>query len=162
MLEELQIAENLHREGKLDRKLKRRLRLFKVLSFLFGLITAYDILFEGFYWFHVFVVVAISFIFGFLVLAKINKISWDKHRQIMVTGKMDLWGIFILVAYILARFFSDTYLPEFFDGSVSKALAYTFFVAFGVTLGRFVGTLVAVYLAQPKSHQKLRFRRSVK
>jgi hypothetical protein len=163
MIEELKLtADELHREGRLDKKISRRLKVFKFLSFIFGLITVYDILFEGFYWFHVFIVVSVSFLIGLMVLAKMHKVVWDKKKQIMVTQKMDIFGIFILVAYIGARVFSDAYLNEFFNGNVSKVLAYTFFIIFGVTLGRFVGTLISIYLAQPKSHRRLRFFRRKK
>lgn len=163
MIDELKTtADELHREGKLDKKISRRLTVFKFLSFLFGLITVYDILFEGFYWFHVFLVVAGSFLVGMIIISKMHKVTWDKRRQIMVTQKMDIFGIFILVSYIGARIFSDAYLNEYFDGNISKVLAYTFFIIFGVTFGRFVGTLISIYLAQPKSHRRLRFFRRKK
>lgn len=155
MIEELhKTADELAKDGKLDKRLKRRLSFFKVLSFLFGLITVYDILFEGFYWFHVFLVVAFSFIFGFFLLAKINEVSWDRKKKVMVILKMDIWGIAILVLYITARILSDAYLHDFFDGNVTKVLAYTFFTAFGVTLGRFVGSLASIYNAKPKTRGK--------
>lgn len=163
MIDELKAtADELHREGKLDKKISRRLTIFKFLSFLFGLITIYDILFEGFYWFQVFLVVAGSFLVGMIIISKMHKVAWDKRRQIMVTQKMDIFGIFILVSYVGARIFSDAYLNDFFDGNISKVLAYTFFIIFGVTLGRFVGTLTSIYLAQPKSHRRLRFFRRKK
>lgn len=159
MLEELQIADELHKEGRLDIKLKRRLRIFETLSFVFGLITIYDILFEGFYWFHVFIVVSLSFLFGFLVLEKINKVVWDKKRQIMVAEKMDVWAILILIFYIASRLVSDAYLHDFFNGNLPSVFAYTFFTAFGITLGRFVGTLTSIYKAQPEGFLKFRFRK---
>ncbi len=159
MLEELQIADELHKEGRLDKKLKRRLWIFEILSFVFGLITVYDILFEGFYWFHVFLAVSVSFLFGFWVLEKINKVVWDKKRQIMVTEKMDIWAVLILVFYISSRIISDVYLHDFFDGNLPSVFAYTFFTAFGITLGRFVGTLFSIYMAQPKSFLKFRLRK---
>lgn len=163
MIDELtKTADELSRDGKIDKKLKRRLRVFEILSFLFGVITVYDILFEGFYWFHVFLVVAFSFLFGFFLLAKINEVSWDKKRKMMVTLKMDIWGIVIIVLYVAARLLSDAYLHDFFDGNVSKVLAYTFFTAFGVSLGRFVGSLVFIYLAEPNGHRKYRFSRREK
>jgi Trk-type K+ transport system membrane component len=163
MIEELKnTADELSRDGKLDKKLKRRLRFFEILTFIFGLITVYDILFEGFYWFNVFLVVALSFVFGFFALSKINKVSWDKRKQMMVTLKMDIWGVFILVVYVLTRIVSDIYLHDFFDGNMSKVFAYTFFTIFGVTLGRFVGVLVSIYLAEPKKHRKFRFLRRSK
>ncbi len=163
MIDELtKTADELSRDGKIDKKLKRRLRIFEVLSFIFGLITVYDILFEGFYWFHVFLAVAFSFLFGFFLLAKINEVSWDKKRKMMVTLKMDIWGVVIIILYIAARLLSDIYMHGFFEGEVSKVLAYTFFTAFGVTLGRFVGSLVFIYLAEPKSHRKFRFSRREK
>ena len=160
MIEELKnTADELLREGKLDKKLKRRLWFFEVLCFVFGLITVYDILFEGFYWFDVFLVVAVSFFFGFFILSKLNKVSWDKRKQMMVTLKMDIWGVFILISYIATRIISDVYLHDFFDGNASKVFAYTFFTIFGVTLGRFVGVLVSIYKAEPKRHRKFRFLR---
>ncbi|MDQ5883159.1 MAG: hypothetical protein QG654_71 [Patescibacteria group bacterium] len=163
MIEELKnTADELSRDGKIDKKLKRRLRFFEILTFIFGLITVYDILFEGFYWFHVFLVVAISFVFGFFLLAKINEVSWDKKKKMMVSLKMDIWGISILVLYIATRILSDAYLHDFFDGNMSKVFAYTFFTIFGVTLGRFVGVLVSIYLAEPKGHRKFRFSRRSK
>lgn len=163
MIEELtKTADELSRDGKLDKKLQRRLRIFEILSFIFGLVTVYDILFEGFYWFHVFLVVAFSFLFGFFLLAKINDVSWDKKRKMMVTLKMDIWGIVILLLYVAARILSDAYLHDFFDGNVSKVLAYTFFTAFGISLGRFVGSLVFIYLAEPNGHRKYRFSRREK
>jgi len=157
MLEELQIADELHKEGRLDKKLKTRLRIFELLSFIFGLVTVYDILFEGFYWFHVFLVVAVSFLFGFLILARINKAVWDKKRQVVVAGKMDIWATAILILYIVSRIVSDVYLHEYFDGNLADVFAYTFFSAFGITLGRFVGTLISIYLAKPKKFPKIRF-----
>lgn len=162
MLEELKTAEELHREGKLEKKLRRRIRIFEILSFLFGLITLYDIVIEGFYWFHVFLVVSISFLFGLFVMARIHKVSWDKRRQVMNANKMDLWGFLILVLYVGARIASERYLPDFFQGNVSMAIGYTFFIACGVTLGRFVGILAAIHKAEPKRHQKLRFLRKNK
>ncbi len=154
MLEELQIADELHKEGRLDKKLKKRLRVFELLSFIFGLITVYDILFEGFYWFHVFLVVSVSFLFGFLILSRINKAVWDKKRQVMVAGKMDVWAILLFIFYISSRIISDVYLHDFFDGNLADVFAYTFFSAFGITLGRFVGTLTSMYLAKPKRFLK--------
>ena len=163
MTEELKnTADDLSRDGELDKKLKRRLQFFEILTFIFGLITVYDILFEGFYWFNVFLVVALSFVFGFFALSKINKVSWDKRKQTMVTLKMDIWGILILVVYISTRIISDIYLHDFFDGNMSKVFAYTFFTIFGVTLGRFVGVLVSIYIAEPKRHRKFRFLRRSK
>jgi len=163
MIEELKnTADELFRDGKLDKKLKRRLRFFEFLTFIFGLITVYDIFFEGFYWFHVFLVVAFSFLFGFFGLAKINQVSWDKKRKVMVALKMDVFGVIILVLYIISRILSDMYLHDYFDGNMSKVFAYTFFTIFGVTLGRFVGVLVSIYLAEPKKHRKFRFLRRSK
>ncbi|MEZ4103007.1 MAG: hypothetical protein R3B55_00290 [Candidatus Paceibacterota bacterium] len=163
MIEELKnTADELYRDGKLDKKLKRRLRFFEVLIFIFGLITVYDILFEGFYWFHVSLVVAGSFLVGFLLLSKIHKVSWDKRKQMMVTLKMDIWGISILILYVIARLISDVYLQDFFDGNTTKVFAYTFFTIFGVTLGRFIGVLVSIYLAEPKRHRKSRFLKNEK
>ncbi|MEZ4113967.1 MAG: hypothetical protein R3B65_00695 [Candidatus Paceibacterota bacterium] len=97
MIEELKnTADELYRDGKLDKKLKRRLRFFEVLIFIFGLITVYDILFEGFYWFHVSLVVAGSFLVGFLLLSKIHKVSWDKRKQMMDYFKNGYLGNFYL------------------------------------------------------------------
>ncbi len=158
MIEELRnTADELSRDGKLDKKLKRRLRFFEILSFVFGFITIYDILFEGFYWFYVFLVVAASFLFGFFVLSQINRVSWDKRKQMIVATKMDIWGVFILVFYIATRILSDVYLNNIFDGNASKVFAYTFFTIFGVAVGRFVGSLVLIYLAEPSRHRKFRF-----
>lgn len=163
MIEELKnTADELSRDGKLDKKLKRRLRFFEVLTFIFGLITVYDILFEGFYWFHVFLVVAFSFLFGFFALAKINQVSWDKKRKVMVALKMDVLGVVVLVLYITSRILSDIYLHDYFDGNMAKVFAYTFFTIFGVTLGRFVGVLISIYKAEPEKHRKFRFLRRSK
>jgi uncharacterized membrane protein len=163
MIEELhKTADELSREGKLDKKLKRRLRFFEILTFLFGLITVYDILFEGFYWFHVFLVVAFSFLFGFFGLAKINQVSWDKKRKVMVALKMDIFGVIILALYITSRILSDMYIHDYFEGNMTKVFAYTFFTIFGVTMGRFVGVLVSIYKAQPKGSRKFRLLRRSK
>jgi ABC-type amino acid transport system permease subunit len=163
MIEDLKnTADELARDGRLDKKLKNRLRFFEILSFVFGLITVYDIIFEGFYWFHVFLVVAVSFLFGFFALAKINQVKWDKKRKIVIIEKMDIFGIVILVLYITARILSDVYLHDYFDGNVSKVLAYTFFTIFGIALGRFAGTVVSIHHAEPNYRRKWRFTRKNK
>lgn len=154
MIEDLGVADALHKEGKLDKKLKRRLWFFEGICFVFGLITVYDILFEGFYWFYVFLVVALSFLFGFLVLRRVHKVFWDKKKQVLMAGKVDALGIVLMVCYVGARLISDIYLRDFFDGNITKVLGYTFFIIFGVTSGRFVGVLLSISDALPKYHKK--------
>jgi hypothetical protein len=162
MIDDLTIADSLDKEGRLDKKLKRRLWFFEMLCFLFGLITFYDIVFEGFHWFHVFLVVAVSFLFGFLVLRNVHKVFWDKKKKIVMAGKMDIFGVLLMAGYIGARILSDVYLRDFFDGNITKVLAYTFFIIFGVTLGRFVGVLLSISDAIPKFHKKRLLRISFK
>lgn len=147
MLEELQTTEDLEKAGKLDKKLKIRLRIFKILLFLFGIITVYDVLFEGFYWFHVFLVVSVSFLFGFVLLFKINDVKWDGRKRIMTAQKMDLYGGIILFLYIVLRILADIYIKGYFYGSVKDILAYTFFSTFGIVLGRYIGSMVAIHKA---------------
>ena len=147
MIEELQTAEDLEKAGRLDKKLKVRLKIFKVLLFLFGVITAYDVLFEGFYWFHVFLVVAASFLFGFVLLFKINDVKWDGRRRRMYAQKMDIYGGIIVFLYIVLRILADIYIKGYFYGSVKDILAYTFFSTFGIMLGRYIGSIVAIHKA---------------
>lgn len=157
MIEDLKLTtDNLVRDGKLERKLRIRLRILEIISFVFGLITLYDIIFEGFYYFHVFLVVAISFLFGFLIMSKTSKVAWDKKRQVIVALKMDLIGVLILVAYIGFRIVFDFYLKDFWGGNLSRGFAYTFFIIFGVTLGRLLGMFVAVYKTEPNNHKRFR------
>jgi hypothetical protein len=143
-MEELETTRQLVREGKLDSKLRVRLGVFAFLSLLFGGAVLFDIVSYGLSWSLTLGVASVSFLTGLLLLSRMNPVSWDPEREVVVLGRMDIVGLLLLVGYIAVRYAAKTILDEYFHNIITIS-GVTYSIVFGVMLGRLFGILNTIH-----------------
>lgn len=144
MLEEIETVKELHQEGKLDRKLRIRLIFLSSLTLIFGVIGAYNLVVHDLDLGDVVGTIIVSFVFGMLVMSRMNKIHWDEEREIMTVGRIDAFGAIILFIYIAVRTSTRWILGHFAHNTV---LVSSLVIAsvFGIMLGRLSSTLISMH-----------------
>ena len=149
MQEELETIQELHKTGKLDKRLVwRMVILFFVSIITFGILS-YDLFFENLEILPTVGFAIFGFILGFYIFVRMNKVTWDNERQIVAMGRFDFVTIVLIILYVLYRIGIDKYLEGQYDDAFEVS-AYSLATLFGGMLGRFLGTLYAI----DKSHKE--------
>lgn len=119
-----------------DKKIKTRFRIYFVLAIIMLLVILYD-LFKN--------ILSIEFAFvGMLigigagiVSSRMNHLSWDKDGE-KIVSRLDIFGIIILVAYIIFAIFRTKLISYFVHGPVVGAISFS--IIAGIMIGRVLGT----------------------
>lgn len=143
MQEELETVQNLHREGKLERKLLYRIIILSVIATFTICILLYDILFQGLHFLPVIGFAVLGFLLGYFIFIRMNKVYWDTKRQIVAMGRFDLTSIILLIIFIIYRVSLEKYFIGHYEDAI-EASGYSLATLFGGMTGRLLGTLYAI------------------
>ena len=149
MQEELETVKELHKTGKLDRRLVYRIVILFFISVVTFFILFYDVFFENLEFLPTLGFSILGFILGFYIFVRMNKVTWDNDKQIVAMGRFDFVTIVLIILYVLYRIGIDKYLEGQYDDAFEVS-AYSLATLFGGMLGRFLGTLYAI----DKSHKE--------
>ncbi len=153
MLEEIHTVHTLNKQGKLDSGLRFRLTLFTLLAAIFGVEVLNNIFTKGVVWYSLVVPFIVGFLFGVFVLARINRIQWDKKKRMMTVGRIDFLSIIILLIYWAIRFDADVLLSPFYHNIITITAA-TLSLVFGIMLGRLSGVFRKVHAVHTTRKKK--------
>lgn len=140
----MESVKELHKKGKLDRKLRIRLIFLTSLTFIFGIIGAYNFIVHDFPLLWVVVTIVASFLLGMFVLSRMNKITWDEKHAIMTVGRIDGLGFVVLVLYVVVRVGTKWFLGHF-SHNVVLISGLTVASVFGIMLGRLSATFISIH-----------------
>ncbi len=129
---------NLHKEGKLHKKLVTRLSILFVILLIICGVLVYDIIFKNLPWMPVIGFASFGFILGFFIFRHLNKITWDEEKEVVSIGRFDLASFVILIIYIGYRILVDFYLKNHFTGIAISGFGMA--TLFGGMAGRLIGT----------------------
>ena len=125
-----------HMRKHVDKKLQNRLRMYFLISFLLIGVVVFEIFTGVVSLFLAGLGIGFGILLGFIT-ARMFHISWD-HNAKQIVSRLDLFGIMILVAYMILAFFRGRIVGHFVHGpsvgGVSMALAT------GIMVGRTLGT----------------------
>lgn len=149
MQEEIETVQNLHKQGKLERKLLYRIIVLSVVATFTFCILLYELFFQNLEFLPVIGFAVLGFLFGFYIFIRMNKVYWDKERQIVAMGRFDFTTIVLLIAFILYRISLEKYFSGHYEDAI-QAFGYSLATLFGGMVGRLIGTLYAI----DKSHRE--------
>lgn len=126
----------VHHLHHLDKRLKFRLRIYFVIAIIMLGIVFYNFIIGK---------IGLSFsVFGILmgifvgiISARMYHISWN-HNASKVVGRLDLFGIFILVFYIIFELSRERIVSYFVQGPTVGAISFS--ILAGIMIGRVLGT----------------------
>lgn len=131
----MQKPQKKHITHHLDKKLQSRLRIYFAVSLVFLILFINDLI-HG----------AINFEYGLLgifagiiigiITARMFHISWDEDAN-RVVGRLDIYGIIILIAYVAFALFRNQLVSYFTHGK--EVTGVTFAVLAGIMFGRVLG-----------------------
>lgn len=143
MQEELETIKDLHKKGKLDKRLVWRLVILAIASTITFCVLLYDLLWQNLEFFPVVGFVLLGFIFGYFIFMRMNKVMWDEEKQIIAMGRFDMITIVLIILYVLYRIGIDKYLAGKYEDAFEVS-AYSLSTLFGGMIGRFLGTFYAI------------------
>jgi hypothetical protein len=119
----------------IDKKLRNRLRLYAVISVILSGIVIYDIFVGIVSFFFALIGITVGAALG-IVSSRMYHLSWD-HDAKKVISRMDIFGIIILVLYIISALLRRIVIEQFVHGPAVWGV--TFALATGIMIGRVVG-----------------------
>lgn len=143
-MEELETARTLVREGKLAKSLRVRLIVFALLSILFGAAVLFDVFSYDFNISLALGFSSVSFLIGLFLLSRLNPVSWDKEREVMILGRMDVFGFILIALFFLLRISMNQMLEDRYH-SVIVVSGVTYSIVFGLMFGRLIGILATIH-----------------
>jgi hypothetical protein len=139
----------LHKKGRLHRKLIRRLFIMGVLAILFGAIAIYDTLSTNLRWYTALGGFSIGLVVGGFLFKRIYTAFWDEEKQVVIAGKIDRIGFLLFGIYFLSRILIEVVLRYFWhDVHVVSGIAFAVFS--GIMFARFHALVKAVRLSHRK------------
>jgi len=142
-MESLDKVTRLVREGSLDRKLKIRIFIFALIAALCGALVLYDIISYKLHLIAPSVAAVGGFLVGYALLARINPISWDEEREVVVLGRIDAFGIAVIAIYVAIRILTKSMLEEQAYNVITIS-GVTYASVFGIMVGRLFGMLKTI------------------
>lgn len=143
MIEEIGTTVALAQDGKLHKMLQTRIALNGILFLIFGGIGVYDLFLNINP-----IIPIISFVFGFglgaFLLSQVIALGWDEKKEVIRAGRIDLFGIGILVLYVLFRIIFREYLISNYTNA-EKISGITFLSLSGAMLGRFISSSYTIH-----------------
>jgi hypothetical protein len=120
----------------IDKKLRRRLRIYFLISAILLLILLYNVIRGALRWDLGIAALLVGIIVG-IVASRMYHISWDKNAK-KVISRLDIYGIIILVLYVLLEIFRERIVGfvthDFEVGTIGFAILA------GIMFGRVLGT----------------------
>ena len=129
---------NLHKHmhKHVDKKLRNRLRMYLFISIaLFGIVT-YETISNAIGFQLALISLGIGIIIG-AITARRYRISWN-HDAKKIVSQLDIFGIIILVLYLLFSIFRGRIIGHFIYGSAVGSVSIS--ITTGAMIGRFLGT----------------------
>lgn len=129
-------AQRTHARKHINPKLRRNLRLFLLISVVLVIVVIVEsIRFHAVIW-QVVLGLLVGIILGSL-FARMYKISWDKDAQ-HVTSRIDLYGVGVLLLYVVFELFRDTIVHVFTHSESVPAISLALLA--GTMYGRVIGS----------------------
>ncbi len=128
------IRRNVHKH--VDKKLRNRLRLYVFISLILIGIVLFEVCTNVVSFPLALVGIVIGICFGFIT-SRMYHISWD-HDAKQIVSRLDLFGIIILISYIIFSVFRKHIIEYFIHGPAVGGVSLS--IATGVMIGRILGT----------------------
>ncbi|MDP1625460.1 MAG: hypothetical protein Q8L64_06970 [bacterium] len=135
-------VETLRRKGKVHTRLILLVYGLIVLALAMAAIISYNIAFKGTNSPSVIALIAIGFVLGRYLFARINVVDWDERKEMVKIGRMDILGFIVLVAYIAFDFILKYFLNGLYGDPVGVFLLAA---VFGTFIGRIAGLVSEVH-----------------
>lgn len=119
----------------IDKKLKFRLRLYLVISFILFCLVGFDVYTQQLPWIFAILGMAIGGIIG-IFASRMFHLSWDKDAR-KVVSRLDTVGIIVLIVYILFSFARREVISYFLP--TPEIWPFSFATIAGVMIGRVIG-----------------------
>lgn len=119
----------------LDKKLRFRLRIYFIITLIFLILFIYNLIRGDLNILYGFLGLLIGTVFG-IMSSRMFHISWDKDAN-RVVGRLDIFGIGILIIYVIVEFYRNQIVSYFTHGT--EVTAVSFAVVAGIMLGRVLG-----------------------
>lgn len=146
MSDELDTVLSLLKEKKVHKKLLFRLVVLTITTVIYGGIFVYDILWKGLPVWITLPFIILSYIAGMVFFSKIGSVTWDAKKEILLAGKMDIFGFVLIALYIAIRFNTETLIGHVYTNTlIISGLSISVF--FGMMLGRLLGTFKIIHRA---------------
>jgi hypothetical protein len=119
-----------------------------------SILSAYSIGFLGLASYHFFadalpfvtslVMFAVGFLIGLLFVSQMFGIYWDHDKGMITSGKVDAFGIAMIILYIALRVYLDDALDYVLHPGAVKLSGLAFCLIAGIMVGRFFFTIITV------------------
>jgi hypothetical protein len=119
----------------LDKSLKFRLRIYFALALLFLILFIYDLIRRELNIGYGLLGILIGTCLG-IVTSRMFHISWDTDAK-RVVGRLDIFGIGILIFYVIVEIFRNQIVSYFTHGK--EVTAVSFAILAGIMFGRVLG-----------------------
>jgi len=152
-VDEISTVLNLHKNGRLSRRLVLRLVFLGLISTASFLIMVYDMIFVGLPFTFGFFGAMIGFTLGLFLFSRIFTQKWDEKKETIITGRIDIWSTVLFVFYWSSRFITQNILEHtYHNARIVSGL--TFAIVFGLTLGRLSGVLSSIHKMNKEKNAK--------
>lgn len=131
----MQKPQRKHLVQHLDKRLRSRLRIYFAVSLIFLILFINDLIRGEINIVYGFIGILAGIIIG-IITARMFHISWDKDAN-RVVGRLDIYGIIILIGYIAFALFRNQLVSYFTHGT--EITGVTFAVLAGIMFGRVLG-----------------------
>ena len=124
-----------HYRTNVDRRLRNRLILYILISIVMVGLFIYHVVTDHVSLWYPLIALALGFFAGW-VISRSRSVSWDANAR-KVISHIDVYGMIILIIYIVSVAFREQIIAYFVNGSA--ILATTFAFAAGIMFGRVWG-----------------------
>lgn len=149
MLEELDSLEKIHKEGRMDKRLKYTLLWLFLLGTMFFGLGLYDLFVRNFSLVTVGFIFIGGFLAGYHIFWRSMPIEWDTKKAVAKTGRLDITALSIFIIYIVLRIILSDALNIYYHDAI-KASGLTSFAIAGVIFGRLFAMSVFLHKRENK------------
>ncbi|MDB5176427.1 MAG: hypothetical protein JWN75_95 [Candidatus Saccharibacteria bacterium] len=125
-----------HIKSHASNRLRLNLRILSVVYLGLLLFTLYDLTISDAIFYQVIIAIIIGISAG-LISSRMYKISWDKNES-KVVGRIDIYGIIVLVLFALFEFNRNSIADTFVDGPSLGSIGFVLITS--ALFGRIMGT----------------------
>lgn len=149
MLEELDSLEKIHKEGRMDKRLRYTLLWLFLLGTMFFGLGLYDFFVRNFSLLTILIIFIVGFLAGYHIFWRSMPIEWDTKKAIAKTGRLDLTALGIFSVYMVLRIVLNDALNVYYHDAI-KASGLTSFAIAGVIFGRLFATTTFLHKRENK------------
>ncbi len=149
MLEEIDSLEKIHKEGRMDKRLKYTLLWLFLLGTMFFGLGLYDLFVRNFSLLAVGFIFIGAFLAGYHIFWRSMPIEWDTKKAIARTGTLDITALIIFLIYVVLRIVLKDVLSIYYHDAI-KASGLTSFAIAGVIFGRLFATTTFLHKRENK------------